>query len=163
MYNVTKVLVLLFLVSMYAGCTADDICSGDTPTTPEMVISFSDNRISGLAKPLDHLKVRNIEFDTIVWDAPADTISIPLSTDLDSSTYSFSIVKEGITYTNVIQFNYNREEVYVNRACGYKMRYINLMAEDISDSESIPTWAKFITVLNPVVEDEKSTHITILH
>ena len=163
MYKLAKAFILLFLVSIYAGCTADDICSGETQTTPEMIISFSDNRISELAKPLDHLKVRNIEFDTLVWDAPADTISIPLATDVDRSTYSFTIVKDDVTYTNVFQFDYNREEVYVNRACGFKIRYTNLTAEDISESDSIPTWAKFITVLNPIVEDEKSAHITILH
>ena len=111
MYKVTKAFILLFLIGIYVGCTADDICSEETQTTQEMVISFSDNRISGLAKPLEHLKIRNIEFDTIVWDAPADTISIPLSTEMDRSTYSFTIVKEDITYTNVFQFDYNRRSL----------------------------------------------------
>ncbi|HLS12668.1 MAG TPA: DUF6452 family protein [Flavobacteriaceae bacterium] len=164
MYKVLKsFVVLLFVATIYAACTADDICSEETQTTPKMVISFADHMISGVAKPLNHLKIRNIEYDTIVWDAPADTISIPLSTEMNRSTYAFTIVKEEIPYTNIYQFDYNREEIYVSRACGYKMRYTNLMAEDISNTDSIPTWAKFITILNPIVEDEKSAHITILH
>lgn len=163
MNRIIKTFILLLLLSIIAGCTADDICSEETQTTPEMVITFSDHRISGLAKPLEHLTIRNIEYDTIVWDAPADTISMPLSTEMDRSTYAFTILKGETAYTNVYQFDYSREEIYVSRACGYKMRYTNLTAEDISDSDSIPTWAKFITVLNPIITDEKSAHITILH
>ena len=164
MYKVLRSFVLLFLVvTIYAACTADDICSEETQTTPKMIISFADHKVSGVAKPLNHLKIRNIEYDTIVWDAPADIISIPLSTEMDRSTYAFTILKNDISYTNVYRFEYNREEVFVSRACGYKMRFINLMAEDISNTDSTPTWAKFITILNPIVEDEKNAHITILH
>lgn len=163
MHKLAKAFILLLIMSTYAGCTADDICSEETQTTPKMVISFSDNRVSGVAKPLAHLRIRNIEYDTIVWDAPADTISIPLSTEADRSTYSFTILKNDIPYTNVYQFEYYREEVYVSRACGYKMRYTNLEAKAIPNSDSTPTWAKFITILNPIVEDEKNAHITILH
>ena len=163
MHKLAKAFILLLVVSIYAGCTADDICSEETQTTPKLVISFSDNRVSGVAKPLEHLKVRNLEHDTIVWDAPADTISIPLSTEADRSTYSFTILKDDIPHTNIYQFDYYREEIYVSRACGYRMRYTNLEAEGIPNSDNTPTWAKFITVLNPIVEDEKSAHITILH
>src|SRR5699024_2899982 len=142
MYKVLRSFVLLFLVvTIYAACTADDICSEETQTTPKMIISFADHKVSGVAKPLNHLKIRNIEYDTIVWDAPADIISIPLSTEMDRSTYAFTIVKEEIPYTNIYQFDYNREEIYVSIACGYKMRYTNLMSEDISITDSIPTFA----------------------
>ena len=165
MYKVIRIFVFLFLAAIiYAGCTADDICSEETQTTPKMVISFADHKISGIAKPLNHIKITNIEYDTIVWDAPAESISIPLSTEMDRSTYSFTIVKEGVSYTNTYQFDYNRKEVYVSRACGYKMHYTDLKAKDISNTDSTtPTWAQFITILNPIVEDEKSAHITILH
>lgn len=151
-------------VSIYAGCTADDICSEETQTTPNMVISFANNSISGVAKPLDSLKITNLDYDDkVVWNAPADTISIPLSTEVDRSTYAFTIFKDSTRYTNVYQFDYRREEVYISRACGFKMHYTNLEAEAIPNEDNTPTWAKNITVLNPIIEDEKSTHITILH
>lgn len=155
--------LLLLTVSIYAGCTVDDICSEETQTTPNMVISFANNRISGVAKPLDSLKITNLDYDKVVWNAPADTIGIPLSTESESSTYSFTILKDNITYTNIYQFDYNLEEVYVSRACGYKMRYNNLEAESIPNEDSTSTWVKNITVLNSIVEDEKNAHITILH
>lgn len=155
--------LLFFILSMYLGCTADDICSEETPTTPNLVISFADNRISDVAKPLNHLVVRNIEYDTIVWNAPADTIRIPLTTEFDKSTYAFTILKDSITYTNVYELVYTPEEVYVNRACGFKMIYTDLDANSIPNEDNTPSWAKNITVLNSIVEDEESAHITILH
>jgi len=163
MHKFVKAFVVILIVSIYSGCTVDDICSEETQTTPNLVISFTDNNIAELIKPLEHLQVENLEHNTIVWDAPADSIRIPLSTEGDRSTYAFTIIKNGEERTNIYQFDYQREEVYVNRACGFKMRFTNLQAEDISDSDTIPTWAKNITVLNPIIEDEKSTHITILH
>lgn len=156
-------ILLLLIVSIYAGCTADDICSEETQTTPNLVINFADNRISGVAKPLDSLKITNLDYDKVVWNAPADTIRIPLSTETDRSTYAFTILKDDVVYTNVYQLDYFRKEVYISRACGYKMTYTDLEAEAIPNENNTPTWAKHITILNPIVEDEKNAHITILH
>jgi len=163
MYKSKKIWILLLIIGGYAGCTVDDICSEETPTTPRVVISFADNRIADLGKPLEHLKVRSIEYDTLVWDAPADTIMIPLSTEENSVSYAFTIQKNNIEYTNIFKFDYQREEVYVNRACGYKMFFNELEAYDTSNEDNHPIWAKNITVLNPTVQDEKESHITILH
>lgn len=139
MQRLTIAFSLLLAVVIYAGCTADDICSEDTQTTPNMVISFADNRVSGLAKPLDSLKITNLDYDQVVWNAPADTISIPLSTEVERSTYAFTIRKNNISYTNVYQFDYRHQEVYVSRACGYKMIYNNLEAQAIPNEDDAPT------------------------
>lgn len=163
MHRLIQATLVILMISLYAGCTTDDICSEETQTTPNLVINFADNKIAGVAKPLSHIMIRNLDLDTLVWNAPADTIAIPLYTDADRSTYAFTIFKEEVPYTNIYQFDYTREEIYVSRACGFKMHFENLKAEAIPNENLTTGWTKNITIIKPIVEDEKSTHITILH
>lgn len=164
MCRVTKIFLFIFLsLGIFIGCTVDDICSEETQTTPHLVISFTDNRIPDILKPLAHLKVENLEYEILVWDAPADIIQIPLSTEADKTTYAFTIIKDEIEHKDIYEFSYHRKEVYVSRACGYKMLYIDLEANFIPNSDDTPSWSQNITVLNPIIEDEKKPHITILY
>jgi hypothetical protein len=55
------------------------------------------------------------------------TVSIPLKTDADATTFSFypKLRQYYSTLVNedVLKFNYVREELFVSRACGFKTNY----------------------------------------
>ena len=63
---------------------------------------------------------------------------------------------------DLVTFNYQREEIYVNRACSYKMifRSINIAVEPESNNTN---WIQNTEIVVTHVENENKAHITIFH
>ncbi|UJH92900.1 DUF6452 family protein [Antarcticibacterium sp. 1MA-6-2] len=98
---------------------------------------------------------------------------MPLRPDLDISEYEFTINAPAIptddeqeepndnTNMDKIIFSYSREEIYVNRACSYKVHYLGLQARLDQDDNR---WINRITVNEAnIVNETDSTHISIYH
>lgn len=134
-----KKIIALLLVFTFglSSCEKDDICDANTPTTPRLVISFFENKAPAVTKNVINLKVlgkdspdgQGIIFNKTASDSTkyitsGNTISIPLRTDKDTTTYSFIYdaynTNPAAINTDVITFNYTRQNVYVSRACGFK-------------------------------------------
>ncbi|QSW89775.1 MULTISPECIES: DUF6452 family protein [Flavobacterium] len=127
--------LLLFTFGL-SSCEKDDICDANTPTTPRLVIKFFDIADPATPKNVLNLKVvgQGGDANGIVFNKSAagdakylangNTISIPLKIDADSTTYSFiynaASTDPTAINTDVITFNYTRQNVYVSRACGFK-------------------------------------------
>jgi len=62
--------------------------------------------------------------------------------------------------TDRVTFNYQRENIYINRACAFKSIFKQLSAEREIDPKS---WIQEIRVNKFIVENENETHITIFH
>jgi hypothetical protein len=58
-------------------------------------------------------------------------------------------------------FIYQRQDGYVNRACGFKTEYYNLDSK--LEPEGNENWIKLVTVIRETVNDENSPHVTMLH
>lgn len=161
-YSSICVLITLFI----SGCTRDDICSEQTLTTPLLVIEFRDvnNRVE--AKAVQDLRILiNNSDSTVVVSAVNDTIvSIPLDTENNASSFLFILNQSNADNQNIdtVTFSYNREELYVNRACSFKMNY-NQLAIDVDDEPIGDSWILDSEILNPVVANENEAHITIFH
>ena len=162
---IRKLLLLLTLViSLNGGCTRDDICSEATPTTPLLIINFKD-----VANPLVAKSVSNLTVETdydpsvlLLSEVTTDSIAIPLQTGLDNTRYRF-ITNAGETneLIDIYEFNYMRDNIYINRACGFKTIYTTLSA--IEDDDEPVDWIINLDVLNTTVENENQAHITIFH
>lgn len=171
-YIITS-LALLLAVSFW-NCEKDDICSEDTPTTPQLVIEFYDKVNQIQLKNVTKLRVEEsgtdigVVFNESLKDTnPAkflsndNKISIPLKTFDDNSQYEF-ILNYGETTekTDIITINYSRTETYISRACGYKTTFI-LNDTNGFVAPTLPNWIFDYEIVQPNINNENETHVKI--
>ncbi len=98
-------------------------------------------------------------------------ISIPLRPNVNVTDYLFILNAPATpatgqdppadnSNTDRILFSYTPEQIYINRACSFKVNYLNLTAIVQPDSDN---WISSITVQERNVENETNTHIFIYH
>lgn len=168
------ILLAVFLISLsFAGCEKDDICDANTVTTPRLVISFYDVTNSSVLKNVTNLKITGegmteaVSFDgsTLI---NGSTVSIPLKTDADNTTFSL-VLNSGnpnpaLVNEDILKFNYARENIFVSRACGFKTTYTLDPLNPYNHSDAaVPDlkWIQYITVKNSIIDNEKETHLEI--
>ena len=159
-----KYLFVLLMVSFFTSCEKDDICIDEV--TPHLVIRFYDKIDNTKLKKVTNLKVEvensNNEFIQIGSTKSLDSIVLPLNVDVDLTkiklTKNFTETSDGIS--NSFTLNYNREEVFVSRSCGYKTIYHNLSKSDENLSSD---WIQNINLLFTDVDNENQAHIKIFH
>ena len=91
-----------------------------------------------------------------------DSIAIPLRTGFDFTDYLFveNDQDEEPGNTDKVTFSYQRENIYINRACAFKAIYTQLSANRESDNNN---WIQEIVINEFIVENENKTHVTIFH
>lgn len=160
---------IALLIILISGCTRDDICDPNETTTPLLIITFKDflNRdeaksIAGLSIVGDYTPEAPIA--TIVT---TDSIAIPLRTAVDNTQYQFikAATETSTEITDVYLANYEREDVYINRACSFKTIFNNLaFSENVTDSDNDnASWILDVEINQTNVTDENQSHITIYH
>ena len=159
-----KSLIALFLAaSIFASCTRDDICDPETAVTPLLIITFKDNANPLQGKSVTNLVIRKNNTDSTFVFSPTeatDSIAIPLDTELDLTQLIFTLNdgdEENINADNVA-FTYQREEAYVNRACGFKTTYTDFTTEVEDDTDN---WITSFQVLQTNITDEIEAHLSI--
>lgn len=182
--------LLLFTFGL-SSCEKDDICDPTTPTTPRLVISFFDASDATLPKKVTNLKVVGKDKDGkdlstgIIFNESATgdakyyangvtTVSIPLKTNENSTTYSFTFnslsTDPNLINVDVIQFNYTHHDSYVSRACGFKTTFILDPFSNIApltspfiqtDPAADGKWMKVINVSEYNIESENETHLKV--
>lgn len=162
----------IFLLVFSYACQRDDICPASTPTTPLLEVIFLDNEDPELTKPAANLRVRNVDFDTIVVDrSNAVEINLPLRTDVGETTYEFilnaPLIADGDeepqndeSRSVSISFVYTRNEIYLNRACGFIVDYENIEPAVIPGGD---TWFDRFELVPANLEDETNTFLIIYH
>lgn len=164
MRNYFFALAAIILVTF--GCTKDDICEETAPTTPRLVIEFKDNLNRDEVKAVNALQVLINDVDStevFVSTLATDTlISIPLNTEALFSEFQFVLNSNDTinTNTDLLTFTYSREDVYINRACAFRVTYndLNPMLTDDPDN-----WILDTAILKTTIEDETEVHLTIFH
>jgi hypothetical protein len=172
-----KIFLLLVLFSLL-GCEKDDICESTTPTTPRLVIEFYDFTTSSeTLKNVTKLKVKSddmaegIIFDETVTTAEkylsnASKIFVPLKTTAVKTKYNFThkFGVSGSENTDILEFNYITQEVYVSRACGFKTLFTLNATSPIVPTEpytSASSWIKNIVIAKSNLENENEVHVKI--
>ena len=132
-----KKIISLLLVFTFglSSCEKDDICDANTPTTPRLVITFYDADNPTVLQNVKNLMVigkdepagiifNKTATDTTKYLANGSTISIPLKTNAETTTYTFVLDSQNdnpaAINTDEITFNYTHQDLYVSRACGFK-------------------------------------------
>lgn len=164
-----QIIALVITLVVVLGCTRDDICPEDTPTTPLLIITFKDfaNRTS--PKTVEALEVRDATNDSIILfnTASTDSIAIPLRnftnrTELvfTSDANSTGDLSGG---ANTDQFNlvYTLEDIYLNRACGFIANYNDLSGQLIDEDGG--NWIFSFEILQNDVTNQDEAHLTLFH
>jgi hypothetical protein len=157
------VIPVLALTLVLWSCTKDDLCSGETPTTPLLTVEFLDYTDRVTPKSTSDLAVRLRDTDsTFVYSGISDvTVALPLDTEADQSMFYLISEASSAENQNVVTLDlfYQRQDQYVNRACAFKTIYTNMAFE--SDQTPL-SWIRDIELLTPTVEDA-SVHMYIYH
>jgi hypothetical protein len=170
---------LLLVIVTSSSCEKDDICDANTPTTPRLVIDFYNISNPSVKKNVTDLKVIGEGMkEGIIFNegatgeeqylANGSTISIPLKTDVNTTTYDF-ILNYGnpnptLVDTDKVTFNYTRNDVFVSRACGFKTLFTFVPNNPIIH-DAVPVtknkWMQFINIEKTNIDNENETHIKI--
>lgn len=159
---------LLFITA----CQRDDICPESTQTTSLLVIRFYDAQNRETPQAPINLRVREVGRDTSwIERKNLDSIAIPLRTNTDETLYEFTLnaqendsidENQSIpTNTDILRFSYAREQEYINRACSYKVNFIDLQVQQ--DTLEDGPWISDFIIEKTTVEDETSAHISIYY
>lgn len=172
--NYLKYFLLLFFgILMFSGCQRDDICPATTDTTPLLIISFYDFAEPDRPRSPNNLTITDTGRDSILfYRISADSIGIPLKTDQDLTEYTFTrnapdLNEENdepgplVPETDTLTFSYGRDEIYVNRACAFKVNFIDLKTT-LREGED-GGWIQNIVIEQTEVEDETQRHISIFY
>lgn len=164
-----KILLLgFFLVTLLAGCESDDICSESTPTTPRLIISFYDFTNPTLSKNVTNLGIVAEGSDTVILFSGVSKVEVPMDITQDLSKYRFILNYNNsnpiFINTDLIRFDYSRNNVFVSRACGFKTLF-NLNETSPFTHTDVPEndglWMKNITVLQSNITNENETHLSV--
>ncbi|WP_185784002.1 DUF6452 family protein [Croceivirga lutea] len=164
-----RIFLFLCLVCLLANCEKDDICvAGNTPL---LVVGFYDFEDTTSLKDVSSLRVRALGFDTspatFTDRSDQDSIGIPLQVNMASTSFIFisnsATDEDSGTETGVIDtltFNYNVEEDFVSRGCGFVGNYTDL---DTTRNVYSTDWIKRITIAESNVNSSTQVHVKIFH
>lgn len=173
-------LPLIFLMLFLLGCEKDDICAEATPTTPTLILRFYDFGEQDETKNVTGLRVTGIDDDNAevpisnLVSVSSDSIALPLRTDANETRFTFHLdyaIDDNGTpedpdddfvtgNPDIVTISYQREEVYVSRACGFKTIFNDVIFNVQNDGDR---WIINSEIINATVENEISAHIKILH
>ena len=156
-------------------CESDDICPESTQTTPRIVITFYDINNPNEKKNVESLGIYTVNNGQIniiegFEGINTDSIAIPLRDDELESNFKFSkdfsdatVIPSG--QTNHVYFNYEINEIFVSRACGFINNYNLSLAlpYDPADASDPTSWISDIIILNDSITNENQSHVKILH
>ena len=149
--NFNKVLLICFFILF--SCEPDDLCLETYPDTPKLIIKFFDNA-SQESTIINNLMIEDIDRNLVLYAGTTDSISIPLNYIKQQTSLNF------IYNTNHDKgyVNYDTNEVFVSKGCGYRMEYLleNIIVEN--DNEN---WISSLEISNQNVVEESNHHVKI--
>lgn len=145
--------LILFLSSLLLNsCEKDDICV--LPTTPKLIIRFYDNSDPENTKEVENLTVSVEAADSTIYDGvTTDSIAIPL--DVNSTQTIYNLSRGDVQ--DQLQIDYEIEEIFVSRSCGFKANFNNL---SISSTNN---WIQSFEIISSSITSENSAHVQIRH
>ena len=187
MKKISILILLLILIGNYS-CERDDICAEVTATTPHLIITYFNINDQEISKNVAGLRAFGINDDDQAINIPeidgsnTDSIALPLRTDVNETRFilhrAYELDDNGTVDTaddfitgnpDTLTISYDREDVYVSRACGFKTIFKNILftiEEEVDDpSDDLGNWMLQFTVeaTNNTIENEATAHINIFH
>ena len=160
-------LILLVGFLAISSCEKDDICvDGDTPL---LIIRFYDAADSTTLKSVADLRIIGIgngePVNTFTDRSSTDSVAVPLRINEAFTQFQIILNSDGednaeTGNVDTLQFNYETNEVFISRACGFVANYeieANTLTTDTDN------WIQGIEITNPSVTLQDSAHVKIFH
>ena len=97
-----------------------------------------------------------------------NTVSIPLQTDVDATTFRFILnfgnANPAVVNEDIVRLNYTRKNEFISRACGFKTTYLLDPVTPFVHTDGATAngkWINTIAVKNSTIETENETHLEI--
>ncbi|GGE29898.1 DUF6452 family protein [Psychroflexus planctonicus] len=163
----SKLFYTLLIVSfLFLGCERDDICSEAFQVTPKLIIEFYDINDQEDPKNVADLSIFAIGSEDTISFGNTNRIEIPLQTNQESTRYAFvrQATSEDFINLDEINFTYVTQDIYVNRACGYKTEFLDFQAVRIIEDNPENNWMRSLNVQQTFInEDQDEPHLFIFH
>ncbi len=171
-----KYLVLFLIILTIYNCESDDICPESTLTTPRLIVTFYDKDNADERKNVESLGVYIVKNNELVLineinGINTDSIAIPLRDDESISNFKFckefsddiTVIPAGLP--NHVYFDYEINETFISRACGFINNYNLSVALPYNplDTPGNQNWISDVIILNNSVTNENQSHVKILH
>jgi hypothetical protein len=162
MKKIAFITLSLLLAVSFWNCEKDDICAEGTPVTPRVIIEFFDATNPTTPKNVTNLGVIATGFTEGFAFNGTNKIEVPLRTNVDTTELDFVLNGADNDPANdetvTLTFNYERSNVFISRACGYKTIFnlTNVLPTDFTG-----TWISSLTIEQPNIINENETHIKI--
>ncbi len=149
--NIYYILAILLII---ISCEKDDFCIDDT--TPSLILKFYDSENEEDVKSIviDSVRALNMELIANYTNKTLDSIFIPLDINKNITSYEIS---SGST-SDTIYFNYDLNDVFVSRSCGYKTIFKNLTIDRTTNN-----WIKSYNIKTTIIDNDTTAHINIYH
>mgnify|MGYP006142754081 FL=1 len=165
MKKIVLITLSLLLAFSFWNCEKDDICAEGTPTTPRVIIEFYDAANPTVLKNVTNLKVTETNLTNGFGFSGVSKIQVPLRTNTEETILNF--IQNGNDTnttddnTDEVIFNYVTQEVYISRACGYKMTFELDAIDGTVITPDTNNWIQNIIVNQPNIETENEIHVKI--
>ena len=159
-FNLIIFSLIFFL--FYNSCEKDDICLSDTPSSPRLIVRMVDKDDPTLYKLANDLLIKVVDNDSINIKS-SDPIILNLNPYKNYTQFEF-ILNQGSENQNIdtLQINYSLNNIYIDRACGYKTSFIfNSNALTLINEKN--NWIESYLILKDTIINEEQAHMAILH
>lgn len=161
MKNALKYTLLGLLSLGFLGCEKDDICAEEDPNTQAVIIEFYNKNKPKETKVPENL-LAYVDGYELAIKATGNSINLPLMIDANTTTWNLVLNGNDDNATNnivdQITFNYEVEQQYVSKACGYKANFI------LNETNGVVTthnWINSIEIVNSNIVNPNEVHIKI--
>jgi len=150
---------LLLITLLVSSCEKDDFCID--PITPNMIIRFYDATNPLETKAVTDLSVNPEGLEDLYTSTSLDSILIPLDVTSNQIIYNFSTG----TNIDILTIDYEVEEVFVSRSCGFKAIFNNVTITSDTANDWILGFTTSLdnTITITTIENESAAHVQIYH
>ena len=159
-FNLIIFSLIFFL--LYNSCEKDDICLSDTPRSPRLIVKMVDKDDPTLYKSANDLLIKVVDNDSINIQS-SDSITLNLNPYKNYTQFEF-ILNQGSENENIdtLQINYSLNNIYIDRACGYKTSFI-FDSNALTLINEKNNWIESYLILKDTILNEEQAHMAILH
>ena len=156
-----NILFLVLFTCIFSACEKDDFCI-ENPVTSKLIIDFYDDTNRETLKNVQRFSIISEgKTDSLFVNKTFNSISIPLNSLTLETIYTLKKNDDSGAKVDdkiaIFTIQYDTEEQFVSRSCGYIYNFTELNLTDISNN-----WIVNSVIINETVEDD-SEHLKILH
>ena len=159
-----RALYSFLLIALLLSCEKDDVCPEGTQGTPSLIIRLYDKDNPGTLKaPTDDIDVFGLGREDLMTTISTDSTALELNSFENYTRLAFVLSETtSASIIDTLQINYSRQDVYFNRACGYRRAFILGSPALESLGENAPFYA-YYAILIDTLSNENQAHLALYH